>query len=94
MGRAQMKAVVASIKRDNAAIEELLALYGVPGLQVRFEDLVSKPDLVVARLQDFVGPLDTEAALAQVIDRPTDCLPYMLEHRDQGRVLPVKEDKP
>jgi hypothetical protein len=94
IGRAKMKAVIASIKQDNIAIEALLSGYEhAQTLKVRFEDLVRKSEPIVRKLNAFVGPLDTEAALAQVIERPTKCLPYMLEEKDLGVVRPALEEE-
>ena len=90
-----MKTVIASIKRDNIAIEALLSGYeNAQTMRVQFEDLVRNPEPVVEKLNAFVGPIDTTIALAQMIKRPAKCLPYMLEEKKLGVVRPPLEEEP
>lgn len=90
VGRSQVKAAELGIRRDQAALEAMLASYpDARTLRVRFEDLVAKPEQVVGELDEFVGPLDREAALATVIPRPTKCLRGMLEHDRLGAAPPA-----
>lgn len=49
-------------------------------LRLNFEQLVTVPSWCAGRIESFLGtPLDRDAMVAAVRQRPVTCLPYMLE---------------
>lgn len=79
--RLHRRRLVASLRRDTALAHD--ALDGLPMRTVPFERLVYDPADGAATIDSFLREhglrIDQQKAAAAVIDRPTSCLPDMLE---------------
>ena len=78
--RATLRRLGGGMRRDRGpALAMLRRLGGEQPLILAFEDILTDPAAAAARLSAFCGGLDAARMAAQVLQRPTDCLPYMLE---------------
>lgn len=75
--RDSVRRLAASYSQDRRAAMALFARLQASVLVLRFEDVLSDPVAVAAKMSSIVGPFNERAAAAAVLRRPASCAPDM-----------------
>lgn len=80
--RSQLGPLREGLHRDRLFAFSALRLSRCPALRIEFEHIIQAPMECSARIAAFLAPhwrIDVAAAARAVVDRPSTCLPYLLE---------------
>jgi hypothetical protein len=69
-----------SLRMDRGPARAVWTARGARMLTLSFEEILASPRGVATLMREFLGvPFDVDAAAAEVIPRPPQCLPFLLE---------------